>query len=313
MSQSAVQGVCFFVHWNTDSTGTEQNARLAIAYIDANSTTDPISGLLDAGPEVSGYTDNTLARADITAFGLSGSTHTLALRVETDDSSPTSSGQARYTAFWDGAPVTFTTLNDNAQQLVDGTVLHASPPAYSTEGRCHAAFVWCDQSQTFPATYYEPRLLNWVEGASADDPSGPLEDVDVLSVAVQDEGVATVNFNTVLGEVDWTIRVSYERPRYDIEFISGHRYTSPKFTSTRRVITATAVHVNKATMDDIVAFYNARNGVEEAFYFDFPVPESATSETLETIKASFQSIDGLRYERVAEDVYSVQLNMVEVI
>ena len=314
MSQGLVQGIAFFVHFDTNIGGTGQYARLVLAYIDASANEDPIGGILDSGPYGTGYTDNSLAIADISAAALPGSTHTLQLKVETDASSPTSDGQALYTAYWDGVPVTFTTLNDNAtQDNTSKVVTHASPPGYSTEGRTHAAFVWTSEPQSGTPTYYDAKLLNWVEGVSADDPSGPITNADIASVAVTDEGTATVNLSTVLEEVDWTIRVAYERPRYDIGFASGHRYTSPKYTSTRRVITATAVHVTKATMDNIVSFYNARNGVEEAFFFNFPVPDSATSETLDTIRVSFQSIDGLRYERVQEDVYSVQLNMVEVL
>ena len=140
------------------------------------------------------------------------------------------------------------------------------------------------------------------------DPDSSLEEGDTIAVA--GEGTPSVNLKTVV-DVDWTVEVELQRPKYTAAFASGHRYTSPIYGRSRRIIVARAENVPKATFDSLVTFYNARKGITDPFFFDFPIPATLGSNTLTTISVIFTS-SGLKVRRKMEGVYSVELEMVEV-
>jgi len=234
----------------------------------------------------------------------SSSTRDIGLRVQRS-----AQGGAEYTMSWDGTNVTFDTFfEDCVQDATSKVVFHPSPAPTTIEGRTEGmVFVSTGPKLVSGASQYDnPRWEDWTEGTV--DPDSSLEEGD--TIAVGGEGTPSVNLKTVV-DVDWTVEVELQRPKYTAAFASGHRYTSPIYGRSRRIINARAENVPKATFDALVTFYNDRKGVTDPFFFDFPIPATLGSNTLTTISVIFTS-SGLKVRRKMEGVYSVELELVEV-
>lgn len=314
IGQRYVDVVGFFAYYTTDGAGAQTSLRFAIARLQGDYGDDLVGSIISNGTEIAALQKQASGAAIPSGFDMPGVSHTLGLKVEAYSKGTNPSTAAEYTAFFDGTAITFDTFNFNASIDSSDVVTHPAPPASTTQGTSEAFFWYSDLDAidgSSDANYTLPRWSAWTQGSVDPD---PVDDGDgAATIAVQDEGTGTVNLSTAIQHVDWAIRVSYERPRFDIEFESGHRYTSPRWGNARRSITAQASNVSKATMDLIVAFYNARQGVQDPFLFDFPMPASRTDPSLTTITVVFTNQDGLQYERVAEGVYNVSLNMVEIL
>ena len=247
-------------------------------------------------------------------FNFPGQSHTVAFKVQTFSGATTPESAAEYTAFVDGTAVTFDTFYQSSTQ--DGTtkvVTHPAPAVGTTQGRAEAFFWYATADRVDSSgseNYSRPQWSAWTQLAVDPD---PLFDGDGETVAVLGEGTGTVNLSTAVEHVDWNLSVQYELPRFDVPFASGHRYTSPRFENARRLITASATNVDKATMDLIVRFHSARKGIEDPFLFNFPVPATMASETYTVITVQFADQNGMVYRREAENTYSVQLNLIELL
>lgn len=132
------------------------------------------------------------------------------------------------------------------------------------------------------------------------------------SIIVAGEGTASTNFSAALEAIDWSFSVEHLRPRYEADFESGHRYTSPKWGEGRRVLRGGAAGIPKVTMDAIVTFFNARQGADQAFTLNFPVPDAITNPTPSTMKVCF-SYGGLKYQREAEGTYTATIELTELL
>lgn len=306
-TQATQDVMVFYAQYTTTGSGAQNSLTFYISrwhgsYSDSisSSTEDVVASIIIQAPGASiptGY--------DIEG----GVKRTMGFKVQRydDGTSPTSSAQ--YTAYWGGATVTFDTFYQSATQ--DGTtkvITHPAPSPNTTSGRSEGFVFTSLQPKDVGgvASYTDPRFEDWAEGAMDDDPTTG----GGSTIVVAGEGTPTVNLSTVV-YVDWTISVDVMRPKYTATFESGHRYASPQFNQSRRVITARADNVPKATYDALVTFYDSRQGITDPFYFDFPIPSSLGSNTLTQIAVAFTS-SGLKVRRIAEGAYSVELEMVEV-
>ncbi len=233
-----------------------------------------------------------------------GTRRTMRLDIVTDDE-----GTHRYTCYWEGSPVIFNSLFDDCvQDGVTGEVTDPSPLSYTLSGSTEGFFFKAGSATTLLGSprYNLPRFDSWTEGALTPD-NTPEEGTTIV---IGGEGTPTVNLSSAV-DVDWQLEVEVLAPKYVAAFSSGHRYTSPQYGKSRRLILARAENIPKTTYDLLVAFYNARGGVEQPFYFDFPIPSSLGSNSLTQISVCFTS-SGLKVRRKAEGVYSVELEMLEV-
>lgn len=291
--------------YSTDGNGNQTSLRLRISRWNGNFYTSYFGGggeqklaekvVHTSGSPPSGY--------DIGGRS-SSTTRDIGLRVQNSDQ-----GGAEYTMSWDGTNVTFDTFFEDCVQ--DGTtkvVFHPAPHPNTTQGRTEGVvFVsYLPKEVSGTSQYDDPRWEDWTEGTV--DPDNSLEEGDTISVG--GEGTPTVNLKTVV-DVDWTVEVDLQRPKYTAAFSSGHRYTSPIYGRSRRIITARAENVPKATFDSLLTFYNDRKGITDPFFFDFPIPSALGQNTLTTISVAFTS-SGLKVKRKFEDVYTVELELVEV-
>jgi len=236
----------------------------------------------------------------------------MALKVERYDEGSDPNAPAYITAYWNGSPITFSQLGNGVTQDGSGVITYPSVPANQSEGRTEgfgyyyiATVVWNG------SVWYRsfPQFRNWVDLGATPDPGTPGPDQGA-TIPVLGEGSPTTYLKNVV-DIDWQLEVEFLYPRYTASFESGHRYTSPQFGRKRRVIMARADNIDKTTYDALVAFYNARSGVQEPFYFNYPIPAAINTNALEEIVVCFTST-GLQAKRMAEDVYSVELEMVEV-
>lgn len=302
-TQTSQDVVLFYALYTTDGSGAQVSLKFRISrwtdlYKQNPHTNEEVlaeSIIHSSGSPPSGY--------DIAG----GTKRTMGLKAQRYADGSTPSSAAEYTAYWGGAALAFTTLNQSCTQ--DGTskvITHPAPAPLTTEGRGEGFMFMSVQPKLTGSTvhYLDPKFEDWTEGAMTADPA-----VGGASIAVEGEGSPSVNLSTVV-TVDWTISVDYFRPKYTAVFESGHSYASPRDGKSRRLITARAVNVPKATFDALVAFYDARGGIEQAFYFDFPIPSSLSSNVLTQIAVSFTS-SGLKTKRKAEGVYDVTLEMIE--
>ena len=314
LGQRSVSAIGFFAYYTTDGAGNQTSLKFAIAHLDGGYDEDTIGTVITNGTAIALLEKQASGAGIPVGFDMPGTSHTLGLKVQTYSGASSSTAPAVYTAYFDGTAITFDTFTGNASINASDEVTHPNPPTATVSGTSEGFFWWSSLDAvdgSSNANYTLPRWSAWTQGAVDADPDDGSSTGE--SVAVQDEGVGTVNLSTALGDVDWNIRVEYERPRFDIEFESGHRYTSPRWSRARRSISASAANIDRATMDALVAFYNAREGIQEPFLFDFPIPASSSAETLEEITCVFRNADGLVYERIAEDVYVVSLDMVEIL
>jgi hypothetical protein len=234
----------------------------------------------------------------------SGAARTIGLRVQTSDE-----GGAEYTMSWDGTNITFDTFfQDCSQDATSKVVFHPAPPAGTMQGRTEGILFVSGGPKEVTGTsqYDDPRYEDWTEGTV--DPDQSLEEGATITVA--GEGTPTVNLKAVV-DVDWTVEVELQRPKYAAAFSSGHRYTSPIYGRSRRIILARSENIDKATYDALVGFYNDRKGITDPFFFDFPIPTALGQNTLTTISVAFTS-SGLKVKRKMEGVYAVELELVEV-
>lgn len=302
VAQTAHNIMVFYALYTTDGSGNQISLTLRISRWAGSYGVEPVEYVV--AEKVVHSSGTPPAGFDIAG----GTTRTMGLKIEryTDGTTPTAAAQ--YTAYWAGAAYAFDTFFESAVQ--DGTtqvITHPAPVPTTTSGSTEGfLFSSVNPKLTGAAlNYTDPKFTNWAEGAMADDPS---TDGDTITVA--GEGSPSVNLSTVV-YVDWQLSVQYFRPRYSADFESGHRYASPQSGKSRRRISARAENVSKATFDAITAFYDSRSGVEQAFYFDFPVPSALGSNTLTQIAVCFTST-GLKTTRKTEGVYTVELEMIEV-
>lgn len=289
--------------YTTDGNGNQTSLTLRIARWNGNYFTIYTSGQTVLAEKVIHSSGSPPAGYDIGGRG-SSTTRDIGLRVQRGDE-----GKAEYTMSWDGTNITFDTFfEDCSQDATTKIVYHPAPAPATTEGRTEGVVFLSMLPKEVGGTsqYDDPRYEDWTEGTVDDD--GSLTEGD--SIVVGGEGTPTVNLKTVI-DVDWTIEVQHQRPRYTATFASGHRYTSPIYGRTRRLIYARADNIPKAEFDALLQFYNDRGGIEDPFYFDFPIPGSLASNTLTQIVVAFTS-SGLKSKRKWEDVYSVELELVEV-
>lgn len=264
-------------------------------------------------------TQNIIARKKVHTTGsapsgfnlLDGSNHTLDFKCESYPGATTPNSAANYTCKFDGTAVVFDELfQDSFIDSSTGMVTHPSPNIMTCFGRSESFFFWSVQAPHTgsAANFVMPQFSAWTEGTLTADPEGST--TAPASVSVNDEGTAAVNLSTAIENVDWNYQVDYYRPRYEADFDSGHRYTSPQWGRARRHFAVSANYITRATMQAIVSFYNAREGMEGTFFFD--VPHYNSSGAVETISACF-SLDSLTYSRIAEDTYSVNFELDEVL
>lgn len=289
--------------YTTDGNGNQTSLKLRISRWAGYYFTDYTSSETVLAEKVIHSSGSPPAGYDIGGRS-SSTTRDIGLRVQRS-----AQGGAEYTMSWDGTNVTFDTFFEDCVQ--DGTtkvVFHPSPTPGTLEGRTEGAvFVSAGPKLVSGTSQYDnPRWEDWTEGTV--DPDGTQVEGDTITVA--GEGTPTVNLNTVIG-VDWTVEVDLQRPKYTAAFASGHRYTSPIYGRSRRVIIARAENVPKSKFDSLVTFYNDRKGITDPFFFDFPIPSALGQNTLTTISVVFTS-SGLKVRRKFEDVYTVELELVEV-
>ena len=302
--------VAFFVYYTTDGAGVQTSLRLEVARLLGPYSQDAIA---EAQP-IAVIEKQAVGEAIPAGFNFPGQSHTVAFRVQTFSGATTPESAAEYTAFIDGTAVTFDTFYQSSTQ--DGTtkvVTHPAPAVGTTQGRAESFFWYATADRVDSSgseNYILPQWSAWTQLAVDPD---PLFDGDGETVGVLGEGTGTVNLSTAVEHVDWNISIQYELPRFDVPFASGHRYTSPRFANARRLITASATNVDKATMDLIVQFHAARKGIEDPFLFNFPVPATMASETYTVITVQFADQNGMVYRREAENTYSVQLNLLELL
>jgi hypothetical protein len=302
--------VAFFVYYTTDGAGVQTSLRLEVARLLGSYSQDTIA---EAQP-IAVIEKQAVGEAIPAGFNFPSQSHTVAFRVQTFSGATTPESAAEYTAFIDGTAVTFDTFYQSSTQ--DGTtkvVTHPAPAVGTTQGRAESFFWYATADRVDSSgseNYSLPQWSAWTQLAVDPD---PLFDGNGETVGVLGEGTGTVNLSTAVEHVDWNLSIQYELPRFDVPFASGHRYTSPRFENARRLITASATNVDKATMDLIVQFHAARKGIEDPFLFNFPIPATMASETYTVITVQFADQNGMVYRREAENTYSVQLNLLELL
>jgi len=304
-TQTSQYVILFYALYTTDGSGAQTSLKLRVSMWAGSYNQNPAVNEVVLAESVIHSSGSPPAGYDIAG----GTKRTMGLRAERYDEGSTPSSAAQYTAYWGGTALAFTTLNQNCTQ--DGTskvITHPSPEPLTTYGRAEGFMFMSVQPKQAGATvhYVDPKFEDWTEGAMTADPE---VEVGGATISVAGEGSPSVNLSTVV-TVDWAISVDYPRPKYTAVFESGHTYASPVDSKARRVIKARAANIPKATFDALVAFYDARGGIGGAFYFDFPIPSSLSSNVLTQIPVAFTS-SGLKTSRKAEGVYDVTLEMVE--
>jgi len=303
-TQKSHDVVLLYALYGTDGAGNQTSMKLRISRWAGEYFQDPDTYEQVIAEKVVHTSGSPPAGYDIAG----GTKRTLGFKVERYDKGSTPESAAQYTAYWDGAAITFDTLNQSCIQ--DGTtkvVTHPAPAPNTTTGRAEGfMFLSAQPKKTgVNVNWTDPRFEDWTEGAMAADPG-----TGGATIAVGGEGTPSTYLKSV-APIDWTISVDHYQPKYTAVFESGHRYASPQMEKQRRLIKARAEGVDKATFDALTAFYDARRGVEQPFYFDFPIPPTLGSNTLTEIAVCFTST-GLKVKRRAEGVYNVELDMVEV-
>ena len=303
-SQLVHDVVLLYALYGTDGSGSQTSMKLRIARWNGSYYGNPDDNEEIIAEKVVHTSGSPPAGYDIAG----GTKRTLGLKVERYTEGSTPESAAQYTAYWGGAAITFDTLNQSCVQ--DGTskvVTHPAPAPNTTSGRAEGfMFLSALPKKTGAAVNWtDPKFEDWTEGAMANDP-----DTGGGTIAVGGEGSPTTYLKSVV-PIDWTISVDHFQPKFTAVFESGHRYASPQVSKQRRLIKARAENVDKATFDALTTFYDERSGVEQPFYFDFPIPPTLGSNTLTEIAVCFTST-GLKVKRKAEGVYNVELDMVEV-
>ena len=127
---------------------------------------------------------------------------------------------------------------------------------------------------------------------------------DMATIAVNDEGTASVDISDTLQHAfPFDIRKRYEV--ISTELASGHRKTQPKFTDARRLFTFRGVHFDETDKDALETFFDARDGIEGAFYF---TPDVATGQ----VPVHFVE-DSLEIVKLAEGIYSATFQLEELL
>ena len=303
---NGVSMVTWWVEYTTDGSNAQTSLKLGVGYLNALYDTELTDAYLIP---VATKQVQALGAAVVTGYDMLSGTHILDALVEIIPTAPSYNAPAVYTCKFDATTIAFDTFYGSAYQDVTTLEVYDPAPAYGPYGRQEGFWFSSTAAQTTGSgAYADPQFSGWIEGAMTEDPI----DEGGESIVVAGEGTASTLFSSALESVDWAFTVSYLRPKYSATFASGHKYTSPQWGTGRRLFNGSARGIDKTTMDAIVAFYNARVGIEQAFTFNFPVPTTLTTLPLTTMKAAF-STDGLTYRREAEGVYSAEIAIEELL
>ncbi len=123
---------------------------------------------------------------------------------------------------------------------------------------------------------------------------------DYTELSVSDEGTAVETFTWT---PDYVVPV---KERFDSRvqpFEDGYAQTFPKFSKTRRSWSLRFMNRTEAEKNAIEAFFEARVGAEEAFYWT-PIDESSAS------KVCFEK-SSIKSTKVNPDIYRIQLTIEE--
>lgn len=301
-------GIALVVDVTTDGSNNQTVTNIAIRRVFGN-----LSSAQVLGGEIARAVIQASGAAVPAGWAIPGVENDMALKVERVDEGSDPNAPALLTAYWNSTAITFDTFGYGATQDATSKVVTLPAPWVEwSEGRVEGfgwyhAFTTVYNGGAWWRSY--PEFRNWEDLGPTPDPGTAGGGVGV-TIAVQGEGTPSAYLKSVV-DIDWSVEVEFLQPRYTATFDSGHRYTSPQFGKKRRVILARAENIDKTTYDALAAFYNARSGIEEPFYFNYPIPSSLGSNTLEEIVVCFTST-GLQVRRKAEGVYSVELEMVEV-
>ena len=176
---------------------------------------------------------------------------------------------------------------------------------------------------------FSPSILrHWTEEPLVVDPGPSETDEDAMaSIAVTGEGTPVGYLNTSSGalaisgggvwDVDSEVMVEVSTIRREVSFDSGHRYTSPLYSKSRRRWNVTVRSMDLAVYQALLAFYNEHNGIEIPFTFVVPIPNDgtavgSTAEEVESVYGWF-SEDSLNVNEVTYQTYDVSFGVEELL
>lgn len=228
-----------------------------------------------------------------------GTAYTLAARCfNLPDAQGLANGIVVIEAYFAGVQVVLTAeTTPLAGVVVDtsGTVYDTST-ARTTEGDGEFFRITCPAGNNLATT-----IDTWQENSLETTPGTP--EGDQLSITVETE---TTNYTATELTVEFDIRVSETRldRMSSVQYETGHVRKSRLDLSARRMFEVRALNTTEAERDTLEAFYDARNGIEEAFDWTPPL-EGAT------IKVCFVD-DKLGTALKAPGVFSFSFKLQEV-
>jgi hypothetical protein len=125
---------------------------------------------------------------------------------------------------------------------------------------------------------YDPAFDNWTQGSLT---NAAVLDVDQPSIAVAGEADALVSSPAFPLIPDIPMEVEYASHGLSIPFESGHRQTAPRFLDDADALVRRRVYrfgstVREADVDDLMAHWNATDGVELPFSWTPPNDSAVT-------------------------------------
>lgn len=119
----------------------------------------------------------------------------------------------------------------------------------------------------------DPVFFSWTQGALT---NAAVLDQDQASVVLASEGAATGSaLDTIIGP-DWPFEIEHRSHTVSNPFESGHRQTMPRFVDSADALLGRKGYkfrrrgVRRAELDDLLAHWDAHNGLELPFNFSAP-------------------------------------------
>ena len=252
-----------------------------------------------------------------------GAFHKLDFRAEEYSGSPSPGSAAIYHVEIDSAPLE---LDDSGALAASVTttpydVTHPNPTYYS--GTSEAFHFWSNIPQYLAGNrwFSPPVVKNWLEGALTADPDAG-GGVDAESIVVAGEGTPSGFLNTDAGalaftgggsqEVEAEVDISYDHPIRTVKFGSGHEFTAPKATKSRRTYRVRVHAMEESVYLALVAFLNSHRGGEVPFYFQSDMDLDATTGFPTNVVVWFVG-DTLSVQRLAPGTFSAAFSLQELI
>lgn len=149
----------------------------------------------------------------------------------------------------------------------------------------------------------DPVFFSWTQGALT---NAAVLDQDQASVVIASEGAAVgTALDTIIGP-DWPFEIEYRSHTVSNPFESGHRQTMPRFVDSSDVLMRRKGYrfrkrgVRRTELDDLIAHWNAHNGLELPFNFTVPGDSAQKVHYVE---------DSLRHRLIEAGVYEVEFQL----